>query len=63
MKSLNTTGKPNFYIILAYFLAATKDYSSDLAPVQTIFPDWNTRAVVFGSVNLIITAENLFGSK
>lgn len=62
VKSLNCTGKPNLYIILAYFLAATKLSSSDLAPVHTIFPDWKTRAVVFGSLKRIMTAENLLGS-
>ena len=58
---LNFTGKPIFWIILAYFLLAVFDYYSDLAPVTTIFPDLKTRAVVFGSLSLITTAANLFG--
>jgi len=41
------------------FLAARVASSSLLAPVQTIFPDANTRAVVFGSLILMITAANL----
>lgn len=31
-----------------------------LAPVHTIFPELNTRAVVRGSLILIITAANLY---
>ena len=39
LKSLNLVGNPNFWTILAYFLAASLESSSDLAPVQTIFPE------------------------
>ena len=46
---------------LAYFLAASLLSSSDFAPVHTILPEVNIRAVVFGSLILIITAANLFG--
>lgn len=48
-------------MILAYFLAALLESISVLAPVQTIFPDAKINAVVFGSLNLIITAANLLG--
>jgi hypothetical protein len=46
---------------LEYFLAASLLNSSDLAPVQTIFPEVKIRAVVLGSLILIITAANLLG--
>lgn len=48
-------------MILAYFLAAILLFSSDFAPVQTIFPEAKMRAVVLGSFNLITTAANLLG--
>ena len=48
-------------MIFAYFLQAVFDSYSDLAPVQTIFPEVKTRAVVFGSLILMITAANLLG--
>jgi len=38
------------------FLAASFEWSSLFAPVQTIFPEANTNAVVFGSLILMITA-------
>ncbi len=43
LKSLKTTSKPSFWIILAYFLAASKEFCSLLAPVTTIFPihEWD----------------------
>jgi hypothetical protein len=44
-----------------YFFAASLLYSSDLAPVHTIFPDVKIKAVVLGSLILIMTAANLFG--
>jgi hypothetical protein len=43
------------------FLAAIKDYSSDLVPVQTILPDEKIKHVAFGSLILIIAAANLLG--
>jgi hypothetical protein len=46
---------------LQYFLAASLLNSSDFAPVQTILPDVKIRAVVLGSLILIITAANLLG--
>ena len=46
-------------MIFAYLRAALLDASSDLAPVQTIFPDINIRAVVLGSVSRMMTAANL----
>lgn len=55
------TGKPNFWIILAYFRAASRESPSLLAPVQTILPLLNISAVVLGSLIRIITAANLFG--
>lgn len=45
----------------AYFLAANLESSSDLAPVQTIFPELKIRAVVLGSRILIMTAANRLG--
>jgi len=48
-------------IALAYFLAASLLYSSDLAPVQTIFPEEKIRAVVLGSLILMMTAAKRFG--
>ena len=59
LNSLKRTLKPSFWIILAYFLAAYLDAVSFLAPVQTILPEANIRAVVFGSLILMITAANL----
>lgn len=55
------TGKPNFWTIRAYFLAANLESSSDLAPVHTIFPELKMRAVVLGSRILIITAAKRLG--
>ena len=37
--SISLTWKPSFCTILAYFLAASLESSSDLAPVQTILPE------------------------
>lgn len=48
-------------MILAYFLAANRESSSLLAPVQTIFPDEKINAVVRGSLILIMTAAKRFG--
>jgi hypothetical protein len=48
-------------MIRAYFLAASFDSSSLLAPVQTILPDENISAVVRGARILIINAANRFG--
>jgi hypothetical protein len=53
--------KPTFLIAFEYFLAASLDYSSDLAPVHTIFPEEKIKAVVFGSLILMITAAKRFG--
>ena len=50
-----------FPIILAYCMVAYSDISSDFAPVQTILPLAKIRAVVFGSLILMIAAANLFG--
>ena len=43
-------------MIRAYFLDASRESSSDLAPVTTILPDANIRAVVLGSLIRITTA-------
>jgi hypothetical protein len=43
-------------MILAYFRDASRESSSDLAPVTTILPDANIRAVVLGSRIRITTA-------
>lgn len=45
----------------AYLRAAKRESSSLFAPVHTIFPDENMRAVVRGSRIRIITAANRFG--
>ncbi len=55
------TWNPSFCTILAYFLAASLESSSDFAPVQTIFPDPKISAVVLGSRILMMTAANRFG--
>ena len=44
-----------------YFLAASLENSSDLAPVHTIFPEEKIRAVVLGSLIRIITAAKRRG--
>ena len=43
-------------MILAYFLDASLESSSDFAPVTTILPEAKIRAVVFGSRIRIMTA-------
>jgi len=48
-------------MILAYFLHAVLESSSDLAPVQTIFPELKIKAVVLGFQIFIIAAANHFG--
>ena len=58
---MNLALNPQFFIILAYFLAAYLDSSQFLAPVQTILPDAKIRAVVLGSLKRMITAANLLG--
>ena len=61
IKEDSNTGKFSFWIILAYFLDANLDSSSDFAPVHTIFPELKMRAVVLGSRILMITAAKRFG--
>lgn len=56
LKFVKETGNPSFWIVLAYILAAILLASSFFAPVQTIFPELKTRAVVLGSLIRIITA-------
>lgn len=48
-------------MILAYFLEASRESSSDFAPVTTIFPLAKISAVVFGSRILMMTAAKRFG--
>lgn len=45
----------------AYYLDAVSDISSDFAPVQTIFPDAKMRAVVLGSLILMMAAAKRLG--
>jgi hypothetical protein len=47
-------------MILAYFREASRESSSDLAPVTTILPDANIRAVVLGSRIRITTAAKRY---
>lgn len=56
LKSVNFALKPSFWMILAYFLDASLESSSDFAPVTTILPDAKMRAVVLGSRIRMITA-------
>lgn len=60
-KAASLTGKPNFCIILANFLAAKQESASLLAPVQTNFPERKIKAVVVGLRILIIRPVNLAG--
>lgn len=55
------TLKPIFSIIRANFFEANKASLSFLAPVQTILPDLNIKAVVLGSRIRIIKPLNLAG--
>ncbi|KAH9424358.1 hypothetical protein DERP_004541 [Dermatophagoides pteronyssinus] len=55
------TSKPSFCTIRAYFRAANRDISSLFAPVQTILPELNIKAVVLGSRIRMITAAKRFG--
>ena len=48
-------------MIRAYFRAANFDSFSLLAPVQTILPELNMRAVVRGTLIRIINAAKRFG--
>lgn len=55
-------GTPAALLIrLAYIYVALNDSASDFAPVQTIFPLAKIKAVVFGSLILIIAAANRLG--
>ena len=56
LNSENLASKPSFCTILAYLRDASRESSSDLAPVTTIFPDAKISAVVFGSRIRMITA-------
>jgi len=58
LKSMNFALKPSFWMIRAYFLEASRESSSDFAPVTTILPEAKMSAVVFGSRILMMTAAN-----
>ena len=58
---VGVTWKPSFCTILAYFLAASLESSSDFAPVHTILPEPKMSAVVLGSRILMMTAAKRFG--
>ena len=58
VKSRNLAGNPSFWMTRAYFRAASFDSFSLFAPVQTILPELNIKAVVLGSLILIMTAAN-----
>jgi hypothetical protein len=59
---LSEMGHPAALLIrLAYMCVAFSDSYSDLAPVQTILPLAKIRAVVFGSLILIMAAANRLG--
>ena len=60
LKSVNLALKPSFWIIRAYFRDARRESSSDFAPVTTILPDAKIKAVVLGSLILIITAAKRY---
>lgn len=61
LKSQYLTLNPIFSIIFAYFLLANWHSSYDFAPVMTIFPLLKMSPVVFGFLNLMMTAANLLG--
>lgn len=61
LKSVNLALKPSFWMIRAYFLDASFESSSDLAPVTTILPDAKIKAVVLGSRIRMITAAKRLG--
>eukprot|EP00205_Picochlorum_sp_RCC944_P007289 CAMPEP_0182613928 /NCGR_PEP_ID=MMETSP1330-20130603/28036_1 /TAXON_ID=464278 /ORGANISM="Picochlorum sp., Strain RCC944" /LENGTH=113 /DNA_ID=CAMNT_0024833697 /DNA_START=167 /DNA_END=508 /DNA_ORIENTATION=- len=61
LKSLNSAGIPHFWTTLTYFFAASWDMASLLAPVQTILPLANIKAVVFGSLMRMMTAAKRLG--
>jgi hypothetical protein len=52
---------PTFLMLFAYLRAAFKLSSSLLAPVHTILPEAKIKAVVRGSLILIIAAAKRFG--
>eukprot|EP01139_Manchomonas_bermudensis_P010229 Amastigsp_a340097_2036.p2 type:complete len:108 gc:universal Amastigsp_a340097_2036:482-159(-) len=61
MKLENRAWNPSFWMMRAYFLAASFEASSLLAPVTTIFPLLKMRAVVLGSRMRMMTALNRLG--
>lgn len=62
LKSVNLVSKPSFWMMRAYFRAASRESSSDLAPVTTTLPEANTSAVVLGSRIRMMTAANRYSS-
>lgn len=62
VNSVSFTGLPTLLIALVYCFAAYSLSNSLLAPVMTIFPFLNMRAVVLvGSLSLMMRAANRFG--
>lgn len=62
LKSVNLVSKPSFWMMRAYFRAASRESSSDLAPVTTTLPEAKTSAVVLGSRIRMMTAANRYSS-
>lgn len=58
LNSWNLASNPSFWIIRAYLREASRESSSDLAPVTTILPDAKMSAVVLGSRMRMMTAAN-----
>jgi hypothetical protein len=55
-KFLNITGMPRFWNIRTYFLAANLACMVDFDPVTTMLPEAKAKAVVLGSIVLIVAA-------
>jgi hypothetical protein len=56
LNSENFASNPSFCTMRAYLREANRESSSDFAPVTTILPEANIRAVVLGSRIRMITA-------
>jgi len=51
---------PAFWTVLTYSWEAKRAWSTVFAPVQTIFPLWKTKAVVFNSFKRMMTAAKRY---
>lgn len=60
LKSVNFALNPSFWMIRAYLRDASRESSSDFAPVTTIFPEAKMRAVVLGSRIRMMTAAKRY---